>query len=271
MVRNMSYILAVGCSYTDDDFKSNKVEHEYFPKWPELLGNKLDLPVVNLGKCGASNDWIEKTIIDRIINDSYNIELVAVGFTETWRYSVYNKLHHNPLSWFDQADRTGGWDITMRVKSIPFYRSLIEEKFADTGFKEKENMFRTIVNNYIETIVRIQKICKDYGIKFIGTNLVDSFEDVWYRYCVKSLGKDFNYNSGQWAWMIQNSPNFDEVDENTLIGWPFHRFLGGYSINHDLMTEKDKIAPDKGDWHPNKRGHEIIASLYYDKYTDIYV
>ena len=79
----MSYVLAVGCSYTDPDFKSNKVEHEYFPKWPELLGKKLNKPVVNLGRSGASNDWIEKTVIDRIINDGYNIDLIAIGFTQT--------------------------------------------------------------------------------------------------------------------------------------------------------------------------------------------
>jgi len=271
MSESTKYILASGCSFTDKNFKSNIVEHKDFPKWPELLGKMLDKPVVNVAECGVSNDWIEKSIINRVISDSDNIELVVIGFTETWRYSVYNLMHHNPLAWFDQQDRTSDhWDTASRVKSIPYYRFMIEERLANEHYQQNENLFQIIVNNHIETIIRIQKICKKYKIKLIAANLLNAFHQGRYIYCVKSLGKEFHYNEDQWAWMIQNSPKFNEVDNHTLIGWPFHPYINGWSLGAEILTDKERIAPDKGDHHPNKKGHELIAEVFYDKYQEIY-
>jgi hypothetical protein len=274
------YVLAVGCSYTDKDFKSNKVEHEYFPKWPELLGNKLNMPVVNLGKCGASNDWIEKTVIDRIINDGYNIDLIVIGFTETWRYAVYNKWLFNPLTHIDEEivkryNDQHGYDgdnlNIMKTLKVPFNRHMVTARFCNYDIRKRENLFRVVVNNYIDTIVRLQKLCAFWDIKLIATNLVDAFEPIFYKYATKITGNTWNIPMDEWCWAIENSPNFYEVDEETLIGWPNIKHLGGYSINHDILKEEDKISPEKGDWHPNRQGHELIAELYYEKYKEIYV
>ena len=75
----MKTLLAVGCSFTSKNFKS-KVHPEIdcsFPKWPEVLGNKLGYNVVNLGLSGNSNDRIFKTTQDYLVNNKVDINLFS--------------------------------------------------------------------------------------------------------------------------------------------------------------------------------------------------
>ena len=53
-------MIAGGCSYTDQDYKTSNKDRDQtpglWPMWPEHLGKKLDLEVVNTAKCGAGNE-----------------------------------------------------------------------------------------------------------------------------------------------------------------------------------------------------------------------
>ena len=75
----MSYLLAAGCSYTDANFKSD-VDPTIdcsFPKWPELLGNRLGISeVVNVGRSGASNEYMFEQCYDQIIAKKPKLGLV---------------------------------------------------------------------------------------------------------------------------------------------------------------------------------------------------
>ena len=53
-----------------------------------------------------------------------------------------------------------------------------------------------------------------------------------------------------------------------LVGHFTH--INGWSLGAEILTDKERIAPDKGDHHPNKKGHELIAEVFYDKYQEIY-
>lgn len=72
---------------------------EYFYKyrkegdniWPVLLSNRLNIDLINHGKCGASNDYI----LDSIIKNFNNIkegDYVIVGKTLYQRFDVKNNL-----------------------------------------------------------------------------------------------------------------------------------------------------------------------------------
>ena len=59
--------------------------------WPEILSKKLDYKLVNLGKCGASNDYIFDTIIDNYFNIQKN-DIVIVNKTFSQRFDVPNNI-----------------------------------------------------------------------------------------------------------------------------------------------------------------------------------
>jgi hypothetical protein len=76
----MSYLLANGCSFTDKTYNSQndgfyhtqeeKTELGFpegdWPMWPEYVGEKLGLPVVNLGKSGGSNQRMYETTLAQV-------------------------------------------------------------------------------------------------------------------------------------------------------------------------------------------------------------
>ena len=79
------YILANGCSFTDPEWglpKKYAIEHNIeinnerqgHMKWPEWVSKKLDLPVLNIGRTGNSNNAIAKTTIGRICSKDINKE-----------------------------------------------------------------------------------------------------------------------------------------------------------------------------------------------------
>jgi hypothetical protein len=67
----MSYLLAVGCSWTDHNYFS--FQHEEldcsWPKWPEYVGKHLGLPAVNKGRSGSSNEYAYIEIMDAVLSD----------------------------------------------------------------------------------------------------------------------------------------------------------------------------------------------------------
>ena len=79
-------LLAAGCSFTDDkncpkwDIDKKLAST---PKWPHLLGFKK---VYNIGKNGATNDIIFKSIEDKIINEDFIPDRIIIGLTEFTRF-----------------------------------------------------------------------------------------------------------------------------------------------------------------------------------------
>ena len=62
----MKKILIVsGDSFSDKHFQT-MIHPELdtsWPKWPEMLAEKLDMDCINLGRCGAGNDYIYETLV----------------------------------------------------------------------------------------------------------------------------------------------------------------------------------------------------------------
>ena len=99
-------------------------------------------------------------------------------------------------------------------------------------------------------------VCAPTGLGFHHS------DDYWRfieRYCVAAMLK---------------SPYIDKIDENKFLGFPIMRQIGGW----DMDSEMDKLDPKRkmyriggGDTHPNKKGHEYMAGVIYDKYKKIYL
>lgn len=274
-------MLAVGCSFTDPNF-STLFEPDYdcsFPKWPELLANKLNVDVVNLGHSGASNEWIINTAIDHILDNKP--WLVTIGLTEAWRYSVYSKYWINPIVGGRHAIE---YHDPHSEDFCPFLKSyfdvsktllkdlLFEEGHHLSGGHIRRNMFF----HYFENIIRLQKICKRLDVKLIITPLLWPLAAHPPTTIANQLGRDYDYKEleARIAGDFLNTSNFDDVDSKTCLGWPWLEELGGTFPTHFTsgwrMHGPNSLTISEEDGHPNALGHQLIAEKFYEFYVKNY-
>ena len=58
-------LVVSGCSYTDNYARQEKIKE--FPLWGELLAEKLDMDLINLGRCGYGNKAIYTSLAETIL------------------------------------------------------------------------------------------------------------------------------------------------------------------------------------------------------------
>ena len=64
----MKKLIVSGCSWGDTNFFSSfhpDMDCDW-PKWPEILAEKLGMECVNLCKCGAGQEYIYSSLCDYI-------------------------------------------------------------------------------------------------------------------------------------------------------------------------------------------------------------
>jgi hypothetical protein len=265
------YILAVGDSFTDRDFKS--VEYpDYdcsYKKWPELLANRLQTDVINLGRCGVDNDYILNSAYDHILDNHEKIELVVVGMTEAWRFTVYNSFLINPIALVRENLSIRKWhDYENAVEPLSKF-IMVDQLLSPTDWARNA---RIMFSHFISHIIRIQKLCKTFGLKLIVTPLLGpiSYGALWN--IAEEYGINIPYDSRQLAQEFSKTAGFYDVDPATVLGWPFYPHLGGHFLTEgsggfDFATMK--VGPNDG--HPNKLGHEHIANRIYNFYGKAYL
>ena len=93
----MSYVLAAGCSYTDDDFRfwqrKNQSSEEFeghecetipvnWIKWPHLFADYVNLPCVNIARSGGDNPGMIDDIFDYIAFNNKKPEYICILLSE---------------------------------------------------------------------------------------------------------------------------------------------------------------------------------------------
>ena len=100
-------LLVSGCSYTTNNYISHihpKMDCSW-PKWPELLANKLNMKCINLGASGSGPEYIYSSILDKLI--TLNIEdvgLVIAGWSRASRGDWANYDRWNNDKWDEKGD-----------------------------------------------------------------------------------------------------------------------------------------------------------------------
>ena len=73
-----------------------------------------------------------------------------------------------------------------------------------------------------------------------------------------------------------------EIETEHHVGWPYWQHLGGMSYDvkfHNLSLDRDAYIIRRGtkeknyrdaDFHPNEKGHEVMAQDMFDTYQDVY-
>jgi len=80
-------LLVSGCSWSYKKF--NSIFHPNmdcsWPKWPEILANKLNMDCVNLSYSGSGQEYIFSTLIEYLSNNMKNIGLVIPAWSRAPR------------------------------------------------------------------------------------------------------------------------------------------------------------------------------------------
>ena len=220
-------LLASGCSYTTDKYES--VHHPDmkcdWPKWPEILADKLGMDCINVGQSGVGQEYIYTSIVNNI--NRKNIGLVIAGWSRASRRDYYYR-------------GKGYWQ-----------NDLWDEKGDNYYFIDRALMYQ----------YSFQQLCKSLGLKYKQMQIINSYEtaiwagtkEVWPAAKGKLLSRQEHYLH------MQKNPLFNLIDDN-FIGFP-GKELGGFCMQ-DFMKHPEDYISDK-DWHPNAKGQKVIAEELY--------
>ena len=270
-------LLAGGCSMTDPNYISG-VHPEMdcsWPKWPELLAKKLDMDSINLGTCGAGNEYIYSSLLEKILKKKDQIGLVMVGWTQCQRKDFQVRhLGHWKQKRFDPDGDVFGW----LIKTLRY-------------------------------MISLQLVCENYNIPYKQFQMINLFEG-WLNGLYKTDEELFtNRNDPNYEFQYRYPGDRDKdrpklqkilmdyepyINAKNFIGWPTHLALGGYDIEQKVIRlprkkqeklwniiitskEKERELIEKGsefqheliiserDQHPNEKGQQKIAEFLYDR------
>ena len=115
--------------------------------WPNLLGQMLNVEVKNLGKCGASNDFIIDSIIYNFEKIQQN-DVVIIGKTFYQRFDITN-LNSNTFEiycsllelcldvYFEMNRSNNDFDNTAKKNAIILNDNLIDKIVKSDFFQDK--------------------------------------------------------------------------------------------------------------------------------------
>ena len=197
-------LLVSGCSYTDKTFRSDFHPHidTGWPKWPELLGKKLDMDVVNYGYCGSGNEYIYSSLLDHLTsNPIKDIGLVIPGWSRVPRrdFNVGNRKYN--IRWDNHGDMK-----YFMMRSLRYYYSL-------------------------------QEVCKSLKVPYKQIHILDPYESA-----VVEQNELFNMTREDAMKEFMSSSYYDKIDEKNFIGWPIESKLGGFCAWDKLDADKHFIS-----------------------------
>ena len=197
-------LLVSGCSYTDKTFRSDFHPHidTGWPKWPELLGKKLDMEVINYGYCGSGNEYIYSSLLDHLTsNPIENIGLVIPGWSRVPRrdFKVGNRKYN--IRWDNHGDMK-----YFMMKSLRYYYSL-------------------------------QEVCKSLKVPYKQIHILDPYESA-----LIEQNEVFNMTREDAMKEFMSSSYYDKIDERNFIGWPIESKLGGFCAWDKLDADKHFIS-----------------------------
>lgn len=235
-------LLASGDSFTDKNWYSDFYPDldTSWPKWPELLGEKYDMEVVNLGFSGAGNEYIYHSILDYLTDTPIeNIGLVIAAWSQCHRkdyqeHGVWRNERIDP-----HGDIFGAYNKTLR--------------------------------HYLS----FQIMCERYNLPYKQFQMIEPFND--FLNGLKPRDVDivsglFKANEKMFGEMDFKSEKLTQLTKNIMWwertintenfwGWPVAKPLQGQVMSHQI--EKD-LRVSSFDSHPNRLGQQKIMEILYD-------
>lgn len=139
--------------------------------WPRWLGNKLNIPFVNISKCGWGNEYIYNAV-EESLSFIKNDDIVVIVFSYPYRYEKHNQ--YTPLKLFNKFEEL--LDGYNRFYFNGFYPLLNDIKEKIEFPKHYINPFGTL--SYILQVEEIQnkKDVWEYGSKSVWSDEKNYYE-----------------------------------------------------------------------------------------------
>ena len=231
-----------GCSLTSGDDISN-----YKDTWPNVLAEKLNLPLENFSYSNASNQSISDKVIEKCSHDS----LVIVCWTAQFRHQIYRddiKIDYNVLT--EEEQKVIAQDEEIHVMPVDLQKMIsIQRKYIN-----EEQYYK----QFLQNALWLQEYLKD--------------EDINYLFC---YGNSMSISFDSEAWNVKPQMTDNLYNPNKLL----NKFSFVKSIDQDYFL--DFLQPQKSFWehcvtnnfklgptrHPLEDGHKYWAD-YIHKYVE---
>lgn len=309
MFKKKNIILAVGCSFTDPNFRS-LVQHlpnnkkGGWPMWPELLQRKIEketgesYELINLAKSGSGNDLIFNTCIDALSEYDTRVKMLLIGGTQWMRtYVVASDSSFNPQVKGVNVFEDKGWRDSQIWNQFAenYEKAMIQMWYLHSN----ELGFKNVIHHNLRIMWTLMNICKDKKIKFIWNQILEPFPSAhyWRKRLLKEgsiEGWDINVNSQAWEklkdtlrWTLSEQYFSKTVlksryakslvkNKKHFYGFPWSNGNPWNSITPDeqrnIIYPKTFINGKKViDVHPNKLGQEEIAEEMWKEYGNYLV
>lgn len=257
-------LIAAGDSWTDKDFKSDYHPNldTSWPKWPELVGNKLGMEVVNIGRCGQGNHMIYHSLLDTIaLYDPKDIGYIMIGWSQAQRYD-FEHVHKNFNRYRNIEEYQFVWR-NERVKPLGHILGWIRES--------------------LRYFYSIQTICSSQRIPLKQFQMIQLYRHYYKQQTGASEGLPMNKERwGAYRWwnpykfktreefmkssldVILDSPHFKRLSTTDFIGLNHTNKYEPLFILSDLVQDYEEFRISEEDAHPNAEGQKILADYIYE-------
>ncbi len=219
----MSYLYVDGCSFTWGLELDNPPEEN----WGYILGNKLELPVLNNSYQGQANDEMFRKLYELLYTTKSLPSIIVIQLSELTRIRIFD-------------------DIDMEWKSASVANWEFPKKTQDYYFKYYYSVYQNVYYLFTQMLLLKDK-CDSLGIEFY---VFDGICDINLR-CLKNIEE--NLEKEKLLDLYQSVK-----DKNFLLYNGDHSWAGKVT---DLKKENEWYTDCH---HPTKESHEFIANEIYN-------
>ena len=243
----MNKIITGGCSFTDKYMPNNiRPKPLDFKMWPEVIGEKLDCEVINVGKCGFGNQAIYHTTLNAIMNNKVDHVFVMWSAWTRQDFLIDSLASSARVSGDVGGDYISIHPFSSKIKegaAMKWYGESFGKNFphkhmGGMGFSASMPNIKQLIYTNINYMYSMQVICEKLNIRYTACQAMDT--DILPSLLIKH-------------------PNLEHM--KNFYGWPVDKKLGGFTMV-DLLREKyDKsFKVSEFDSHPNEIGHKFIGN-----------
>ena len=223
----MKKLVVSGCSWGDQIFFSPfhpDMDCDW-PKWPEILAEKLGMECVNLCKCGAGQEYIYSSISDYLQKTPKEEigQVIAAWSTAPRRcFQIKNRWSN------DRKDMRG--DIAYWTERSIRYQYAFQNLMEQT---QLPYLHFQMISLYRGHLWELRKKIDKNKVEEMRKSVLDTIKNTPYKF------------------------------NDKFINWPGDDELGGYTLEFGVLKEEHKIS--ELDRHPNAKGQQKIAEYLYDR------
>ena len=150
----MKKLLTVGDSFTYGEELADKTS-----AWPQILANKLNYSLTNLGQPSASNDKILRKTIDHLVRDP-DIDLVVIGWSNIGRS--------------EHADEFGYYDVWPGYQGNLFKQDGSTWRNELVDYVSRYHNSEAIHLKFVQQVLLLQAYLKSHNINYVMLNIVQN-------------------------------------------------------------------------------------------------